>query len=165
MHPPIEWVRRRPAALDRPTAPGRPVAAALAAVLSAALVAGCGGPSDAELEYAGDYAAHLHLEVTGYPVTETLGLVQQVMWRLADGSRDRLAKLGTTDGGDAGVTSDAWIREYRRGAQGPVTADFQDDPTQRQTVVLTFHDTGQVKELLLRPAGRDGGDGWQVVLR
>ncbi|MFJ2781668.1 MULTISPECIES: hypothetical protein [unclassified Kitasatospora] len=148
--------------------PGRPIAAAAAALLSAALLAGCSsGPSDAELEYAGDYANHPHLRVTGYPATATLGLVQQVVWRLADGSGDRLEKLAASDGpGDARRTAaDAWVRDYQRGAQGSVTADFQDDPANRQTVVLTFHDTGQSKELLLRLDGNGGADGWRVLLK
>ncbi|MEU8515346.1 amidase domain-containing protein [Kitasatospora sp. NPDC048722] len=121
--------------------------------------------SDAELQFRSDYSSHPHLEVTGYPVPGTLDVVQQVVWRIADGSGDRLAKLGTSDGGDAGSISAAWVREFRKGAQGAVTADFQDDPTDRQTVVVTFHDTGQTKELTLRPGGRNGEDGWRVALR
>ncbi|MFJ9697773.1 hypothetical protein [Kitasatospora sp. NPDC101183] len=141
--------------------------AALAAVLASVALAGCaGGPSDAELEYLGDYAGHPHLKVTGYPTTETLGLVQQVVWRTADGSEDRLTKLTVSDGTTAErkEASAAMVRDYGKGAQGAVTADFQDDVVNRQTVVLTFHDTGQVKELHLRPDGHAGEDGWKVRL-
>ncbi|MDH6711390.1 hypothetical protein P3T27_008148 [Kitasatospora sp. MAA19] len=148
--------------------PGRPVAAALAAALSAILLAGCSsGPSDAELAYVGDYAGHPHLRVTGYPVTGTLGLVQQAVWRLADGSADRLEKLAASEGSAAERrdTAAAWVRDYQQGAKGSVTADFGDDPANRQTVVLSFHGTGQVKELQLRLDGRDGGDGWRILMR
>ncbi|WP_371521233.1 hypothetical protein [Kitasatospora sp. NBC_01300] len=143
-----------------------------AAGLAVVLLTGCsGGAAEAELAYKADYAAHPHLRVTGYPSTGTLGVVQQVVWRLAEGAEGRLAELGVSDGMsasdgmDGAAASAAWVREFGRGAQGAVTADFQDDPAERQTVVLTFHDTGQVKELVLRPGGRDGGDGCRVVLR
>ncbi|WP_380281445.1 hypothetical protein [Kitasatospora purpeofusca] len=148
-------------------AAGRPVAAALATVLAAALLAGCSSTGeDARLEHAADYAAHPHLAVTGYPVPESLGLVQQVVWRLADGSAERLVKLAAAEGpADARRTvAEEWVRTYGPGAAGEVTADFGDDPANRQTVRLTFHRTGQVKELTLRPDGADGGGGWRVLL-
>ncbi|MFD0276137.1 hypothetical protein ACFVHB_19820 [Kitasatospora sp. NPDC127111] len=149
-------------------AAGRPVAVALAAVLSAALLAGCSddGAQDRRLAFAADYAAHPHLKVTGCPVPETLGLVQQVVWRLADGSAERLAPLAAAEGSADGrrAAAEAWVRDYARGAAGEVTADFGDDPAERQTVRLTFHGTGQVKELTLRPDGPDGGAGWRVLL-
>ncbi|MER7708727.1 hypothetical protein ABTX81_38355 [Kitasatospora sp. NPDC097605] len=148
-------------------AAGRPVAAALAAVLSAALLAGCSSDGgDARLEHAADYAGHPHLEVTGYPVPETLGLVQQVVWRLADGSAERLVKLAAAEGpADARrAVAEEWVRAYGPGAAGKVTAEFGDDPASRQTVRLTFQVTGQVKELTLRPDGADGGGGWRVLL-
>ncbi|WP_405007455.1 hypothetical protein OHV13_28355 [Kitasatospora purpeofusca] len=148
-------------------AAGRPVTAALAAVLSAALLAGCSsGAGNARLEHAADYAAHPHLRVTGYPVPETLGLVQQVVWRLADGSADRLVKLSAAEGpADARrAAAEEWIRTYGADAAGEVGADFGDDPANRQTVRLTFHGSGRVKELTLRP--EDSGDGvWRVLLR
>ncbi|MFI6157994.1 hypothetical protein ACIBCA_35520 [Kitasatospora sp. NPDC051170] len=141
--------------------------AALAVLLASAALAGCGGPSDAELEYAGDYAGHPHLKVAGYPTTDTLGLVQQVVWRLADGSSDRLTKLAASEGtaDQRKDASAAWVRDYGKGAQGAVTAEFGDDPTGRQAVVLTFHDTGQVKEIQLRQDGHAGEDGWKVLLK
>ncbi|MEV7188257.1 hypothetical protein [Kitasatospora sp. NPDC093102] len=148
-------------------AAGRPVAAVLSAVLSAALLAGCSsGAEDARLQHAADYSAHPHLKVTGYPVPETLGLVQQVVWRLADGSADRLVKLAAAEGPtDARrAAAEEWVRTYGPGAAGEVTADFGDDPANRQTVRLTFHGTGQVKELTLRMDGPDGGGGWRVLL-
>ncbi|WP_406087503.1 hypothetical protein [Kitasatospora purpeofusca] len=148
-------------------AAGRPVTAALAAVLSAALLAGCSsGAGNARLEHAADYAAHPHLRVTGYPVPETLGLVQQVVWRLADGSADRLVKLAAAEGpADARrAAAEEWVRTYGADAAGEVSADFGDDPASRQTVRLTFHGSGRVKELTLRP--EDSGDGvWRVLLR
>ncbi|KJY31933.1 hypothetical protein [Streptomyces sp. NRRL S-495] len=155
-------------------AAGRPVTAALAAVLSAALLAGCSsGAGNARLEHAADYAAHPHLRVTGYPVPETLGLVQQVVWRLADGSADRLVKLAAAEGpADARrAAAEEWIRTYGADAAGEVSADFGDDPANRQTVRLTFHGSGRVKELTLRPDDSDGsgsdsdGGAWRVLLR
>ncbi|MFJ9953525.1 hypothetical protein [Kitasatospora sp. NPDC091207] len=146
---------------------GRPVPAALAAVLSAALLAGCSsGADDAELRFAADYAARPHLQVTGYPVPGTLGLVQRVVWRLADGSDEQLAELGAAEGSAAGrrAAAAAWVRAYGQGAAGRVTADFGDDPAERQSVRLAFQDTGQVKELTLRPDGPGGEDGWRVLL-
>ncbi|MBP0454463.1 hypothetical protein J5Y04_33765 [Kitasatospora sp. RG8] len=149
-------------------AAGRPVAASLAAVLSAALAAVCSsGAPDAELAHAGDYAAHPHLRVTGYPVPGTLDVVQQVVWRLADGAGGRLEKLASSDGSAAEhrAAAAAWVGEYQQGARGSVTADFGDDPADRQTVRLGFHDTGQVKELTLRLDGRAGDAGWRVLLK
>jgi hypothetical protein len=148
-------------------AAGRPVTAVLAAALSAALLAGCSsGAEEARLEHSADYSAHPHLKVTGYPVPETLGLAQQVVWRLADGSADRLVKLAAAEGtADARrAAAEEWVRAYGPGAAGEVTAHFGDDPANRQTVRLTFHGTGQVKELTLRLDGRDGGGGWRVLL-
>lgn len=146
---------------------GRPVAAVLAAVLSAGLLAGCSsGAEEARLEHSADYSAHPHLKVTGYPVPETLGLVQQVVWRLADGSADRLVKLAAAEGtADARrAAAEVWIRDYGPAAAGEVTADFGDDPANRQTVRITFHATGRVKELTLRLDGRDGSGDWRVML-
>ncbi|GAA1098628.1 MULTISPECIES: hypothetical protein [Kitasatospora] len=139
--------------------------AAAALALSLALTAGCSaGASEQQLQYETDYSNHPHLEVTGYPTTETLGVVQRVVWGMADGTAERLADLAHPEGSDAAhrATAADWIREYRKGAQGKVTAEFQDDPMERQSVQLTFHDTGQATVLDLRP---DIETGWRVVMK
>ncbi|WP_327074790.1 hypothetical protein OG196_36225 [Kitasatospora purpeofusca] len=151
-------------------AAGRPVTAALTALLSAALLAGCSSDAgNARLEHAADYAARPHLRVTGYPVPETLGLVQQVVWRLADGSADRLVELAAAEGPAAArrTAAEEWIRTYGADAAAEVSAEFGDDPASRQTVLLTFHGSGRVKELTLRPEDAGGSDigTWRVLLR
>ncbi|MEV6978261.1 hypothetical protein [Kitasatospora sp. NPDC093806] len=120
-----------------------------------------------ELRYADDYARHEPLRVVGYPSVGSLRLTQEVVWRLADGSSGELADLATSDGSaaEAKATAANWVRSFQQGATGPVAAEFHDEGSVRQTVVLYFERTGQVKQLNLRLDGNAGSDGWRVQLR
>ncbi|MFJ4097594.1 hypothetical protein ACIPYS_39040 [Kitasatospora sp. NPDC089913] len=142
-------------------------AAALAgAVTASAITAWCLAGDDG-LRYADDYAAHEPLRVVGYPSTGSLRLTQEVVWRLADGSRNGLAALATSDGSaaEADTTAANWVRSFQQGAQGPVTAEFHGEGSVRQSVVLYFERSGQVKQLKLRLDGNGGADGWRILLR
>ncbi|GAB7109964.1 hypothetical protein JCM4814A_82790 [Streptomyces phaeofaciens JCM 4814] len=144
-----------------------PLTGALAAGVLFAAVTGCSFTDDAaEARYAEDYTGHEPLHVLGYPSTGSLGITQQVVWRIADASADGLAELATGDGGEdaARRTADSWIKAFRKGADGKVTADFYDEGSQRQIVVLYFQDTGQTKEINVRLDGRAGEDGWRVLM-
>ncbi|MFJ9944514.1 hypothetical protein [Streptomyces erythrochromogenes] len=137
----------------------RALRGALAAALVLGVLTGCSSKYDAaEAEYAGDYSAHPPLSVVGYPSTGTLGITQQVVWRIADGQVDELADLGDPDKdrGTAEKTAENWIAAFRKGAGGKVTAEFYDEGSYRQTVVLYLHGTGQIKELYIQPANVDG---------
>ncbi|MER5400784.1 hypothetical protein [Streptomyces sp. NPDC002599] len=138
--------------------------AALAAGVLFAALTGCSSTDD--VRYAEDYAGHEPLHVLGYPSTGSLGVTQQLVWRLADDSPDRLAALATGDGGEhaARSTADNWIKAFGKGAGGKVTADFHDEGSERQTVVLYFQDTGQRKEINVRLDGNAGDDGWHVLM-
>ena len=114
--------------------------------------------------YATDYANHEPLHVVGYPTTGTLQATQEVVWRLADGSTDKLAALATSDStkGEARTTAANWVKGFQKGAAGKVSADFYDEGSERQVVVLYFHDTGQVKDIMVRLDGHAGEEGWRV---
>ncbi|MGW3668835.1 hypothetical protein [Streptomyces sp. NPDC005141] len=53
---------------------------------------------------------------------------------------------------------------FGKGAGGKVIADFYDEGSERQTVVLYFQDTGQKKEISVRLDGNAGADGWHVLM-
>jgi hypothetical protein len=139
--------------------------AVVAAVLGAGLLGGCASANDQELRYAGDYAGHRPLAVVGYPSAGSLQVVQEVVWGLAEGDAGRLAALGADDG-DADVvrkTALNWIAAFGKGARGEVTAEFYDEGSERQVVVLYFHGTGQTKELTARVTDAGGPAlGWRV---
>ena len=144
-----------------------PLTGALAAGVLFAALSGCsptGGT--AETRYAEDYTGHEPLRVLGYPSVGSLGITQQVVWRIADASADELAALATGDGGEdaARSTAENWIKAFRKGAGGKVTADFYDEGSERQVVVLYFQDTGQTKEISVRLDGYAGADGWHVLM-
>ncbi|GAA5021780.1 hypothetical protein [Kitasatospora paranensis] len=148
----------------------RRTALGVVAVLGAASgagLAGCSGPSDRELEYAADYAGHPHLKVVGYPAADTLAVAQQVVWRLGDGEAGRLASMATSDGtaDEHRATAANWVNAFGLGARGEVTADFYDAGEDRQTVVLYFHATGQVKDITMRLDGTAGEDGMRLAMR
>ncbi|MFI9251572.1 hypothetical protein [Streptomyces sp. NPDC053069] len=133
-------------------------AAAVTLVLGAALTA-CSGGQDG-LDYQTDYANHRPLRVTGHPSTGSLETVQKVVWRLADGDADGLAALNT-EGDDAGPAARAWVRAYGTAARAEVTADFLDEGSVRQEVVLHFSGPRRTQELTVRIAE---GDTWGIVL-
>ncbi|MFH8384077.1 hypothetical protein ACH4E7_24545 [Kitasatospora sp. NPDC018058] len=148
----------------------RLLAVAAAATALAAVSAAGGyrlGAGDDGLDYATDYADHPPLHVVGYPSTGSLAITPRVVWRLAEGSADGLAGLATSDGSSAEARSTAanWVTAFGEGAQGAVTADFYDEGSVRQSVVLYFHDTGQMKQLRIRLDGLAVADGWKVLLR
>ncbi|WP_327683273.1 hypothetical protein [Kitasatospora sp. NBC_00458] len=142
-------------------------AAALAAAVAASGATAWWLSGDDGLRYADDYAGHEPLRVVGYPSTGSLRLTQEVVWRLADGSHDELAALATSDGSaaEAGTTAENWVRSFQEGARGPVTAEFHGEGSVRQSVVLYFERSRQVKQLKLRLDGIGGADGWRVLLR
>lgn len=146
-------------------------AAALRAVIAAALAFGLlTGCSDSDYDtddvrYATGYGSHEPLAVVGYPTTGSLGITQQVVWRLADGNAGELARLADDkDGGSPGKTAQNWITAFGKGARGKVTAEFYDEGSVRQTVVLYFHDTGQIKQIQVRVANGGNKDRWQVAM-
>ncbi|MGV4981942.1 hypothetical protein ACVB8X_17605 [Streptomyces sp. NRAIS4] len=133
-------------------------AAAAALVLGAVLTA-CSGGRDT-LDYRTDYANHRPLRVTGHPSAGSLETVQKVVWRLADGDTDGLAALHT-EGGDAKPAARAWIKAYGNAARAEVTADFLDEGSVRQDVVLHFTGLHRTQELTVR-IGKD--DTWGIAL-
>ncbi|MET7971591.1 hypothetical protein ABZW44_00670 [Streptomyces mirabilis] len=149
------------------TAVRGPMTGALAASVLFAALTGCSSTDDtADTRYAKEYTGHEPLHVLGYPSTGSLGVTQQLVWRIADASADRLAALATGDGGKdaARSTADNWIKAFGKGAGGKVAADFYDEGSERQTVVLYFQDTGQTKEISVRLDGNAGDDGWHVLM-
>ncbi|MFJ7249365.1 hypothetical protein ACIQWA_32690 [Kitasatospora sp. NPDC098652] len=142
-------------------------AAALAAALASSAATAWWLSAEDDLRYVNDYVAHEPLRVVGYPSTGTLHLTQQIVWRLADGSEGSLATMASSDGSTAEARSTAvnWVRAFRDGAQGPVTAEFHGEGSVRQSVVLHFERTRQVKQLRLRLDGNGGADGWRVLMR
>ncbi|MFD7629661.1 hypothetical protein ACFV7Q_27175 [Streptomyces sp. NPDC059851] len=123
-----------------------------------------GGSAEAGVRYAEDFDRHEPLRVEGYPTDGSLRLVQQVVWRIADGDQGRLEDLSTDDAPpqERAVTARRWIAEFRKGAGGKATAVFCDPGDARQTVVLRFPGTGQTKVLHVRLDGVGGEDGWRV---
>ncbi|MGW1375678.1 hypothetical protein ACWD6P_15605 [Streptomyces sp. NPDC002446] len=145
-------------------------AAAALALGMVVTLAGCGGPADArgaDAEYAEAYANHEALRVVGYPSTGSLRVTQELVWHIADGKTDDLRSLATSDGDDtqSRKTAENWVRGFEDGAQGKVTADFYDEGSERQVVVLYFHDTKQVKEFSMRLDGHAGEEGWRVLMK
>lgn len=131
---------------------------AVAAAVLGGLMAGCAsGESDG---YQTDYTSHQPLHVVGYPSTGSLETVQKAVWRLADGDAEGLAELGVDDK-DADATARNWVTSFGAAAKGEVTADFYDEGSVRQVVVLYFAKTGQVKEIEAR-IGED--DAWGITL-
>lgn len=151
-------------------------AAVLCSALAVGLLTGCsaGDGDGGGAAYAGDYASHEPLAVVGYPSAGSLRITQQVLWRLADGKAADLASLADGDGdgakdegakGDAETTAENWVKAFGKGARGKVTADFYDEGSTRQVVVLYFHDTAQIKEIQVRSAQDGVEDGWRVSMR
>ncbi|THA86561.1 hypothetical protein [Streptomyces sp. A0592] len=145
------------------------VRAVLAAVLAAGALSACGADED-RLQYATDYSGHAPLGVVGYPTSDSLRVTQELVWRLADGRPGALESLAA-DPDDKGAreeiekTAQNWIRAYRQGAGGKVTAEFYDEGSVRQVVVVYFHDTAQIKVFQVRITGRTGEGGWRVTMR
>ncbi|MDX6758635.1 MULTISPECIES: hypothetical protein [Streptomyces] len=145
--------------------PGPVLRAALSAALALGLLTGCSADLGTDgAEYTGDYSRHRPLAVIGYPSIGSLGITQQVVWRIADGDADGLAALVSDEQAEGVVekTAQNWITAFRKGAGGKVTAEFYDEGSYRQTVVLYLHDTGQIKELYVRPVWMDERDVWRV---
>lgn len=141
--------------------------AGLVSALALAVLTGCSAGYDAEdVQYAGDYSSHPPLAVVGYPSTGTLGITQQVVWRIADGKADELVSLGDPDQDKAATrkTAENWIAAFGKGARGRVTAEFYDEGSYRQMVVLYLHDTGQIKEINVRPVSDDYKDIYRVIM-
>ncbi|MCX4961370.1 hypothetical protein [Streptomyces virginiae] len=143
------------------------VRAALVSVLACGALTACGSDEEA-LRYATDYAGHEPLGVVGYPTSDSLRIAQQLVWRLADGKAEEVEALAAEPDdarGDVERTARNWIRSFHEGAKGKVTAEFYDEGSVRQLVVVYFHDTGQTKSFMVRLAGRAGEDGWRVTMR
>ncbi|MFD3808155.1 hypothetical protein ACFWSF_19055 [Streptomyces sp. NPDC058611] len=141
--------------------------AATVSALAVGMLTACSSAYDAEdVAYAGDYGSHPPLAVVGYPSTGSLGITQQVVWRIADGKVGELASLGA-DGEDKGIpekTAENWIAAFGKGARGNVTAEFYDEGSLRQEVVLYLHETGQIKQIQVRAISVDGKDVWRVTM-
>ncbi|WP_199573719.1 hypothetical protein [Streptomyces murinus] len=129
----------------------RTAALTIPLVLGAALT-GC---ADKHLDYVTDYSNHRPLRVTGHPSTGSLETVQRVVWRLADGDVDGLAALNT-EGGDARPAARAWIKAYgKAAARDEVTADFDEEGSVRQTVVLHFTGPDRTQNVTVRIGEHD----------
>ncbi|MFB6784775.1 hypothetical protein ACFCX0_47930 [Streptomyces sp. NPDC056352] len=117
-----------------------------------------------DLQYETDYANHDPLHVFGYPSTGSLQVVQEVVWRIADGKAGDLEKLATSDSTDSETRKTAanWIKSFQKGAKGKVAADFYDEASERQVVVLYFQDTHQVKQITVRVDDPEGANSWRV---
>ncbi|MFD7631115.1 hypothetical protein ACFV7Q_34715 [Streptomyces sp. NPDC059851] len=147
--------------------PGPVLRAVFGAALALGVLTGCSADASTdEVQYAGDYSSHPPLAVVGYPSTGTLGITQQVVWRIADGDADGLAALADPgkDRGTTEKTAENWIAAFRKGAGGKVTAEFYDEGSYRQTVVLYMHDTGQIKEIYILPVNMDGKGVFRVSM-
>ncbi|MEU6867929.1 hypothetical protein ABZ924_32625 [Streptomyces sp. NPDC046876] len=141
--------------------------AALVCALALGALTACSAEDNAaDLQYAGDYSSHPPLAVVGYPSTGTLEITQQLVWRIADGKVGELAALAPDETDDDTVekTAQNWIAAFRKGAGGKVTAEFYDEGSYRQTVVLYLHDTGQIKEIYVQPATVDRKGVWRVKM-
>ncbi|MER5872346.1 hypothetical protein [Streptomyces sp. NPDC002044] len=146
---------------------GRGVRIASAGVLTLGLLTGCSADYDADdIEYAGDYSSHPPLAVVGFPSTGTLKITQRVVWRIADGKAGALASLGdpAQDEGVVRKTAENWIAAFGEGAKGKVTAEFYDEGSYRQEVVLYLHGTGQIKQIHVLPQSVDRKDVWRVSM-
>ncbi|MFI9049211.1 hypothetical protein [Streptomyces sp. NPDC053427] len=88
------------------------------------------------------------------------------MWRIADGDADELQSLATTDSSDDETQKTAanWIKGFGAAAKGKVSADFYDEGSQRQVVVLYFHATHQVKEISARIDSDEDGN-WRILMK
>ncbi|MFD4973659.1 hypothetical protein [Streptomyces sp. NPDC058424] len=126
----------------------------------------CSPIDSSDTRYETDYANHEPLHVFGYPSTGSLQVIQEIVWRIADGKAGDLEKLATSDSTDSETRKTAanWIKSFQRGAQGKVAADFCDEASERQVVVLYFQGTRQVKEVTVRLDGSAGEDGWRVMM-
>ncbi|USQ85750.1 hypothetical protein NFX46_19485 [Streptomyces phaeoluteigriseus] len=133
----------------------RPTRFALAAVVAVELLTGCTS-DDESLTYQTDYSNHRPLKVVGYPSTGSLETVQKAVWRLADG----LAALAVDDT-HADATARNWVKAFGAATKAEVTADFYDEGSVRQVVVLYFAKSGQIKEIEAR-VGED--DSWGLTL-
>ncbi|MYR87824.1 hypothetical protein GTY41_23580 [Streptomyces sp. SID685] len=104
------------------------------------------GCADKHLDYLTDYSNHRPLRVTGHPSTDSLEAVQKVVWRLADGDVEGLAALNT-EGGDARPAARAWIKEYgKAAARDEAAADFYEEGSVRQGIVLVNPEPKDVKK-------------------
>ncbi|MEU2392446.1 hypothetical protein [Streptomyces sp. NPDC007369] len=147
--------------------PAMALRAALVGALSLGALTACSADHDAEdIDYLMDYSSHPPLAVVGYPSTATLEITQQLVWRIADGKAGELAALAPDEQDDATVekTADNWIAAFRKGAGGKVTAEFYDDGSYRQTVVLYLHDTDQVKQIEVRPVSENRKTVYRVTM-
>ncbi|PKV83194.1 hypothetical protein [Streptomyces sp. TLI_146] len=129
------------------------------ALLAGAATTAC--TSDAANDYQSDYSRHEPLRVVGYPSRGSLEVVQKTVWRLKDGKAETLADLAVEDGKAADTTARNWIGAFGKAAAGKVTADFYDEGSTRQVVVLYFAATGQKKAIEVRIGGDDT---WGVTL-
>lgn len=113
------------------------------------------------------YADHEPLHVVGYPSTGSLLVVQKLVWDIADSKTDELCKMATSDSGEAEAqkTAENWIKAFGAGARGKVSGDFYDGGSERQVVVLYFHDTHQVKEFTVRLDGDAGKEDWRILMK
>ncbi|MFJ7159792.1 hypothetical protein ACIQUQ_33245 [Streptomyces sp. NPDC101118] len=145
----------------------RAIGAVIAAGIGVNLLTACASDGEDALRYRSDYSSHQPLAVVGYPSTGSLQVTQEVVWAIADGDAAALEALASEDAdkSDAEKTTSHWIRFFGKGAQGKVTADFYDEGSERQVVVLYFHDTSQIKEIQVQATNDSGAaHGWRVGL-
>ncbi|MFJ8053560.1 hypothetical protein [Streptomyces luteogriseus] len=83
--------------------------------------------------------------------------MQKAVWRLADGDTEGLAALAVDDTQDD-ATARNWVKAFGAAAAEDVTADFYDEGSVRQVVVLYVAKSGQIKEIEAR-VGEDDSCG------
>ncbi|WP_405426438.1 hypothetical protein [Streptomyces erythrochromogenes] len=140
--------------------------AALATALALTALTGCSSEyDDDDARYATGYGSHEPLAVVGYPSTGSLGITQEVVWQIADGNARELARLADDHEMSAPEkTATNWITAFGKGAGGKVTAEFYDEGSVRQAVVLYFHGTEQIKHINVRVVSNGNKEKWRVVM-
>ncbi|MFD3875856.1 hypothetical protein [Streptomyces sp. NPDC058623] len=138
----------------------------IAAGVGLLLLTGCSSTDEADIRYASAYGYHPPLAVVGYPSTGTLGIAQELVWGIAEADPERLASLAgdKADTPAAKATAGNWVDAFGDGARGQVTADFYDEGSKRQLVVLYFHKTQQVKAVMVAIWGNAEVGGWCVIM-
>ncbi len=145
--------------------PAPALRALVVAALAFGVLTGCSDYDADDVRYATGYGSHEPLAVVGYPTTGSLGITQEVVWQVADGNAGELIGLAAdSDAGSPEKTAANWITAFGKGARGKVTAEFYDEGSVRQTVVLYFHDTGQIKQIHVRVTNGGNKDEWRVVM-
>ncbi|MET9604253.1 hypothetical protein ABZZ17_04200 [Streptomyces sp. NPDC006512] len=138
----------------------------LGAVVSLALLTGCSPVDETPIGRTSGHGTYRPLAVVGYPSPQTLDIVQEVVGRIADEDPGELTFLAGDRAGtaQARATAENWVEAFGDGARGRVTADFYDEGSKRQLVVLYFHNTRQIKAITVSSYGNAERGGWRAEM-